>query len=162
MKLIVNDVKAKVAYVEQQRKRRDENTMKPRRFPMKPRTKRTTQIQLNKSMMENIFKSIEIQRWRSEMTFFYWANERKKREEKTNVRSRFYFSFSSRFSRFSQCSSTNIWLISSLYSEDVRWDRKRVSRLSSPPLDVFNWIPSRISQLKLNCMTRLNDDTNDK
>ena len=59
MKLMINDVNANVAYVEQQRKRRDEKTIKPRRFPTKPRTKSTMQIQLNRSMMENIFKSIE-------------------------------------------------------------------------------------------------------
>ena len=45
MKFIENEVNASMAYVEQQRKRREEKTTRPSRLPIKPSVNRITHSQ---------------------------------------------------------------------------------------------------------------------
>lgn len=57
-RLMVNEVKAKVAYVEQQRNRREEKTTRPSRFPINPRTNKVIHIQLIIAMVDNMTGSV--------------------------------------------------------------------------------------------------------
>ena len=58
MRLTVNEASASWAYVEQQRKRRDENTSRPSRLPSKPSAKRAMQMALMTTISESIGRSV--------------------------------------------------------------------------------------------------------
>ncbi len=58
MRLIAKDAKANMAQVEQQRKRRDEKTTKPRRFPINPKINNIIHIQSITTMSISMLKTI--------------------------------------------------------------------------------------------------------
>ena len=80
--MIVNDVNANVAYVEQQRKRREENTTKPRRFPIKPSINNIIHIQSITTMMDTMIRIYLLSnRKRCQMT----VGKKKKKKRKKRL-----------------------------------------------------------------------------